>query len=54
MTRERFEEAMRRRGYQVERMGLITIVSCEGYVASYFYLKDGTRDPENPPQWHID
>ena len=54
MIREKFEEAMVRRGYTVERMGLITVVLCRGYKAYHFYLENGMRDPENPPQFFID
>jgi hypothetical protein len=56
--RDRFCEAMRKRGYEVENLGLMTFLRCEAreggiYTAVHFFCEDGSLDRESTPQWWI-
>ena len=56
--RDRFEAAMARRGYEVSRLGLITVCKCETregrhYTAMHFFCADGTLNKEKSPSWDI-
>ena len=53
MTREKFIRIHRNRGYQVEELGKIVIISLDNYRAIWFFNADGTLDESNPPQWSI-
>ena len=50
-TRERFEAAMERRGYEVSRLGLITILRHGDYTAYHFFTADGEHNTAERPMW---
>ena len=54
MNREKFCSAMRKRGYEVTNLGLITFVADGNYTAMWFFNPDGTRDETKPAMWHLD
>ena len=49
--RDRFEAAMTRRGYEVSRLGLITILRHGDYTAYHFFTADGERNTAERPMW---
>ena len=53
MTKEKFIHIHRNRGYQVEELGKMVIISLDNYRAIWFFNVDGTPDKDNPPQWSI-
>lgn len=52
-TREHFEAAMTRRGYEVSRMGLITILRHGDYTAYHFFTAEGERNKAERPFWTL-
>ena len=53
MTKSRFIRIHTARGYHVQDLGNIVIVSLDGYSAIWFFHPDGTQDATKPPQWLI-
>lgn len=51
--RERFEAAMMRRGYEISRLGLITILRHGDYTAMWFFKADDSRNKAERPTWSI-
>ena len=49
--RDRFEAAMVRRGYEVSRLGLITVLRHGDYTAYHFFTTDGERNTAERPMW---
>ena len=54
MTKEKFIRIQSARGYKVEDLGRIVILSLDNYTAIWFFNADGTQDLDNPPTWSID
>jgi len=54
MTREKFIRIQKSRGYQVEELGKMVIISLDNYRATWFFNADGSVDESNPPIWHLD
>lgn len=54
MTKEKFILIQRKRGYQVEELGNIVFLTMDNYHAMWFFLPDGSEDPDNPPTWYLD
>ena len=54
MTREKFIRIHRNRGYQVEELSKMVIISLDNYRATWFFNTDGSVDENNPPIWHLD
>ena len=54
MTREKFIRIHRNRGYQVEELGKMVIISLDNYRATWFFNTDGSVDENNPPIWYLD
>ena len=54
MTREKFIRIQKSRGYQVEELGKMVIISLDNYRATWFFNADGLVDENNPPIWHLD
>lgn len=54
MTKEKFIRIQRKRGYQVEELGNIISLTMDNYHAMWFFLPDGSEDPDKPPVWHLD
>lgn len=54
MTRERFIRIQKTRGYKVEELGRMVIISLDNYRATWFFNVDGSLDESNPPIWHLD
>ena len=54
MTREKFIRIQKSRGYQVEELGKMVIISLDNYRATWFFNADGSVDKNNPPIWHLD
>ena len=54
MTKEIFIHIHHNRGFQVEDLGKIVIISLEDYRAVWFFNPDGSIDKNHPPIWHID
>ena len=52
--RDRFEAAMKQRGYEVSRLGLITVLRHNNYTAYHFFTADGERNPAEKPTWFLD
>lgn len=57
ITRDRFCAVQARRGYEVENLGLITVLrhsSDRGdYVAMWFWYEDGTLNEAERPYWNL-
>lgn len=53
MNREQFCSAMRKRGYKVINLGLVTFLTSGNYTAAWFFKPDGTRDESKPATWHM-
>lgn len=53
MNREQFCSAMRKRGYKVTNLGLVTFLASGNYTAAWFFKPDGTRDESKPATWHM-
>ena len=51
--RDRFEAAMVRRGYEVERLGLITVLRHDTYTAFHFFKADGSLNRDERPFWTV-
>ena len=51
--RERFEAAMMRRGYEVSRLGLMTILRHDNYTAYHFFTAAGERNTAEKPMWFL-
>ena len=51
--RERFEAAMMRRGYEVSRLGLMTILRHGDYTAYHFFTAEGERNTSERPTWFL-
>ena len=51
--RDRFEAAMVRRSYEVERLGLITVLRHDNYTAFHFFKADGSLNRDERPFWTI-
>lgn len=51
--RDRFEAAMMRRGYEVSRLGLITILHHGDYTAYHFFTESGERNTAERPTWTL-
>ena len=51
--RDRFEAAMVRRGYEVEHLGLITVLRHGDYTAFHFFKADGSLNRDERPFWTI-
>ena len=49
--RERFEAAMVRHGYEVERLGLMTVLRHGNYTAYHFFKADGSVNRDERPFW---
>ncbi len=54
MTKEKFIRIQRNRGYQIEDLGKMVIISLDNYKATWFFNTDGSVDENNPPAWHVD
>lgn len=54
MTKEKFIRIQKSRGYQVEELGKMVIISFDNYRATWFFNADGSVDESNPPIWHLD
>lgn len=52
--RERFCAAMKKRGYEVDNLGLMTFLRSEDYTAIWFFREDGTRDTSKKVSWYLD
>ena len=51
--REHFEAAMTRRGYEVSRLGLMTILRHGDYTAYHFFTTAGERNTSERPTWSL-
>ena len=51
--RERFEAAMKRRGYKVSRLGLITVLEHGDYAAYHYFTAEGERNLSEKPVWFL-
>lgn len=54
MTKEKFIRIQTARGYQIEDLDKMVIISLDNYRAIWFFNTDGTVDKDNPPIWHLD
>lgn len=54
MTREKVIRIHRNRGYQVEELGKMVIISHKNYTAIWFFNADGSVDENNPPTWNVE
>ena len=54
MTKDRFITIQRNRGYHVEELGCIVILTLDNYRAVWFFNPDGTVNEDNPPHWAIE
>lgn len=54
MTKSRFIRIQTARGYKVEDLGKMVVLSLDNYRAYWFFKADGTPDEDNPPFWKID
>lgn len=52
--REKFCAINSKRGYKVENLGLITILSHDNYRAYHFFNPDGSIDKTKEPYWTIE
>lgn len=57
MTREKFERIQAKRGYTVNQMGLMTMLTYEDnesvYTAIHFWNQDGTPNTTEKPFWRL-
>jgi hypothetical protein len=53
MTREKSIRIHRNRGYQIEELGKMVIISLDNYRATWFFNTDGSVDESNPPIWRL-
>lgn len=51
MTKDKFISIHRKRGYEVEDLGKMVILSLDDYTAIHFFNADGTRDKTISPVW---
>lgn len=54
MKKTDFVRIQRKRGYTVEELGNVVFLSQGNYHATWFFLPDGSQDPDNPPTWRLD
>lgn len=54
MTREKFIRIQKIRGYQVEELGRMVIITKDNYSATWFFTPEGTIDETMPPVWKLD
>lgn len=53
MTKEKFIRIHAHRGYEIEDLGKIVIISLNNYTATWFFNSDGSLDEKNPATWNI-
>ncbi len=53
MTKDRFIAIQARRGYKVEDLGKIVILSMKNYTAMWFFNADGTLNENEKPTWTV-
>ena len=53
MTKDRFIAIHTHRGYKVEDLGKIVILSMGNYTAMWFFNADGTLNENEKPTWTV-
>ena len=53
MTKDKFIAIHRKRGYEVEDLGKMVILSLDDYTAIHFFNANGTRDETISPVWKL-
>lgn len=54
MTKDKFIRIHKNRGYQVEELGNMVIISIDNYRAIWFFNADGTQDTAKDPIWKLE